>query len=46
MGAKIVGSWSVRGEIVEGLIRSALKVGLNYLFSSCIPFYLVFLEFV
>ena len=32
MGAKTVESWNVKGEIVEDLIKSALKVGRNYNF--------------
>ena len=31
MGAKIVESWNVKVEIVEGLIRNVLKVGRNYI---------------
>ena len=30
MGAKIVESWNAKGEIVEGLIKSAMKVGRSY----------------
>ena len=31
MGAKIVESWNVKGEIVEGLIKNAVKVGRSYI---------------